>query len=116
MRTFRKLTGAVMLAIGFAVAAPSMADTTVTVEKTGKHHYVYYADHQIYFAPETKTYYWREGDAWRSGVELPPSDREYITTGGVNIELDTERPYERNEWVIQHYKNGHRDRDDDDHR
>jgi len=36
MRTFRKLTAGVMLAIGFAVAAPSIADTTVTVEKTGK--------------------------------------------------------------------------------
>jgi hypothetical protein len=34
----RKLTSVVMLAIGFAVAAPSMADTTVVENR--KHHYV----------------------------------------------------------------------------
>jgi len=117
------ISTATLMAIACAAATPVLAQQTETTETTttttvskGHHRYVYYGDHDIYFAPETKTYYWREGDAWRSGVELPPSDREYITTGGVNIELDTERPYERNEWVIQHYKNGHRDRDDDDHR
>src|SRR5664279_1020945 len=106
------------LAIGFAIALPAIAEqteTTVTTVQKGHHRYVYYGDHDIYFAPESKTYYWREGDAWRSGVELPQANREYITSGGVNIELDTERPYERNEWVIQHYKHGHQDRDDDDH-
>ena len=117
------ISTATLMAIACAAATPVLAQQTETTETTttttvskGHHRYVYYGDHDIYFAPETKTYYWREGDAWRSGVELPPSDREYITTGGVNIELHTERPYERNEWVIQHYKNGHRDRDDDDHR
>jgi len=116
------ISTATLMAIACAAATPVLAQQTETTETTrtttvskGHHRYVYYGDHDIYFAPETKTYYWREGDAWRSGVELPPTDREYITTGGVNIELDTERPYERNEWVIQHYKNGHRDRDDDDH-
>ena len=111
MRTFRKLTGAVMLAIGFAVAAPSMADTTVTVEKTGKHHYVYYADHQIYFAPETKTYYWQADGTWTSGTALPTEYTTYVKTGGVNIELDVDKPYERHDYVIAHYKK-HRDHDD----
>ncbi|HET7777763.1 MAG TPA: hypothetical protein VFL07_04365 [Rudaea sp.] len=112
MRTFRKLTAGVMLAIGFAVAAPSMADTTVTVEKTGKHHYVYYADHQIYFAPETKTYYWQTDGRWQSGVALPAEDRAYVSAGGVELDLDTDRPYERHEWVLKHYKDKH---DDDEH-
>lgn len=109
MRTLRKLTTAVLLSIGFAVAVPSMADTTVTVEKTGKHHYVYYADHQIYFAPETKTYYWQTDGRWQSGVELPPEARAYVSAGGVELELDTDRPYERHEWVLKHY----RDHDDE---
>jgi len=112
MRTFRKLTVGVMLAIGFAVAAPSMADTTVTVEKTGKHHYVYYADHQIYFAPESKTYYWQTDGRWQSGVALPAEDRAYVSAGGVELDLDTDRPYDRHEWVLKHYKDKH---DDDDH-
>ena len=113
-------------ALAIAIAAvPVLAQTTETTETTttttvkqGNHQYIYYGDHDIYFAPDTRTYYWQEGNAWRSGVELPPAARSYITSGGVKIELDTERPYERNEWVIQHYKHGHHDRDDDndDHR
>jgi hypothetical protein len=93
-----------------ATAQTETTETTTTVTTVkGKHHYVYYGDHGIYFAPESKTYYWQEGDAWQSGIELPETYRTYIKKGGVKIELDTERPYERNEWVVEHYK--HHDRD-----
>ena len=112
---------ATVLAMACAAAVPVMAQqtettetTTTTTVKRGHHEYIWYGDHDIYFAPETRTYYWHEGDAWRSGPELPPDSRAYITSGGVRIQLDTERPYERNEWVIQHYKHGHHDHDDDD--
>ncbi|MEO6689958.1 MAG: hypothetical protein ABIS07_07215 [Dokdonella sp.] len=112
---------ATAVVIGLAASIPAMSQTTQTTETTttttvkkGHHNYVYYGDHDIYFAPETKVYYWREGEAWRSGAELPVESRTYVTTGGVKIDLDTERPYERNEWVIEHYKKGH-DRDDRDH-
>jgi hypothetical protein len=107
-------------AIACAAATPAMAQTettettTTTTVTKGHHQYIYYGDHDIYFAPETKTYYWREGSSWQSGIELPPPDREYIKSGGVKIELDTDRPYERNEWVIEHYKHGHPVHDDDD--
>jgi hypothetical protein len=111
MRTLSKLTTAVVLAIGAAVVVPSagFADT-VTVEHAGKHHYVYYADHEIYYAPDTKVYYWRNGNAWESGTMLPEADRSYVTSGGYPIDLDTEHPYERHEWVIKHYRD-HDDRD-----
>ena len=78
--------------------------STTTTTTTTKHRYVYYGDHDIYFAPETKTYYWREGSDWRSGIELPVESRTYITKGGVNVDLDTERPYEKHEWAVEHYK------------
>jgi hypothetical protein len=112
----------IAIAIGFAVALPAIAqettettETTVTTVQKGHHHYVYYGDHDIYFAPESKTYYWQEGNEWRSGAELPQASRSYITNGGVQIDLDTDRPYERNEWVVKHYKhNGDRD-DNGDH-
>ena len=102
---------ATALAVGLAAAIPAIAQTNDTVQTTTttvktRHNYVYYGDHDIYFAPERKTYYWREGDAWKSGTELPMADRGYITTGGVKIDLDTETPYERNDWVVKHYKNG----------
>src|SRR4029077_4751387 len=56
-------------AISIALAAlPVLAQQTETTEtptkttgKQGNHEYVYYGDHDIYFAPETRTYYWQEG-------------------------------------------------------
>ena len=35
----------------------------------------YYGNHQIYFAPETKTYYWQHDGTWTSGTELPTESR-----------------------------------------
>jgi hypothetical protein len=109
MLTLKTLTAAVALAIGFAVAVPVLvhADETTTTTTTTKHHYTYYPDHEIYFAPESKTYYWRNGEKWESGVTLPEADRTYITSGGVQIDLDVDRPYEKHEWVLKHYKDKH---------
>ena len=108
----RTLIATAMLALASA-AMPALADTdsTVTVTKTttGKHHYVYYGDHQIYFAPETKTYYWQHDGSWTSGTELPTESRTYVTSGGTEIDIDTDHPYERNEWVVKHYKDKHDD-------
>src|SRR3982751_4376188 len=86
------------------VAQDSTTETTTTTT-VKKHNYVYYGDHDIYLAPETKTYYWREGSDWRSGNELPVGSRTYITKGGVSIQLEPERPCEKNEWVVAPYKN-----------
>jgi hypothetical protein len=105
-----KIRNSVLRATAIALALatlPAIADETTTRTTTttvSKHHYVYYGDHDIYFAPETKTYYWREGNDWRSGNDLPVESRTYIKTGGVNVDLDTERPYEKHEWVVEHYK------------
>jgi hypothetical protein len=112
MRALKTLSTAVALAIGFASAAPALvhADETTVTTTTTKHHYTYYPEHEIYFAPESKTYYWRNGEKWESGVTLPEADRAYVTTGGVQIDLDVDRPYEKHEWVIKHYKDKH-DRD-----
>jgi len=85
--------------------------TTTTTTTTTKRHYVYYGDHDIYFAPETKTYYWQSNGTWQSGVTLPAEDRTFVQKGGVTIELDTDRPYTQHDYVIAHYKNKH-DRDD----
>ena len=120
MINYRNLTLAITLATGFLTAAPALAgpETAVVVEKTTKHHYVYYGDRQIYFAPETKTYYWRTDGAWQSGATLPSEDLTYVKTGGVEMDLDTDHPYERHEWVVKHYKplhDGDAKRDRDDH-
>jgi hypothetical protein len=92
------------LAIAMAVALPVLADSTVTVTKT-KHNYVYYRDHDIYYGPETKTYYWQAGGKWQSGPALPEEDQLFVKSGGVEVELDTDRPYERHDYIVSHYKN-----------
>jgi hypothetical protein len=116
MNTRHTLLSATIMTLACAVAVPAFAQetettktTTTTVTHEGPHQFVYYGDHDIYFAPDTKTYYWQEGGNWRSGLELPAESRAYIRTGGVKIQLDTDKPYERNDWVIEHYRHHHDD-------
>ena len=116
MLIHRNFIAATALAIGFAGVAPAIADTdttVTTVQKTTNHHYVYFGDHQIYFAPETKTYYWQVNSTgpWQSGAALPVESQVFVRTGGIEMDLDTDKPYERNEWVVGHYKHMH-DADD----
>jgi hypothetical protein len=97
----RSLIKIAALAIAVSAALPAMADTMVA---TGKHHFVYFGDHDIYFAPESKTYFWLENGQWRSGHSLPEDRQAFVRTRGVDIDLDTDRPYERNDYVVEHYK------------
>jgi hypothetical protein len=81
-----------------------------------KHHYTYYPEGEIYYAPESRVWFWLDGGNWRSGVSLPIDFQGYVRGGGVSIELDADRPYARHDYVIEHY-GGHpprhgRDRDD----
>jgi len=109
MKLQRSIIVALTLAAS-AVALPAIAQdqqtekTTTTTTTTTKHHYVYYGDHQIYFAPDTKTYYWQSNGKWTSGTSLPSEDQAYIKTGGMEIDLDTDKPYTQNEVVIEKYK------------
>ena len=100
-RSFLKLAA---LTLAISAALPAMADSTVTTTTKTKHSYVYYRDHDIYFAPESKTYYWQADGRWTSGSELPMDHRTYVKTGGVTVELDTDRPYDRHDWVVSKYK------------
>jgi hypothetical protein len=104
--TIHRTTRLAALSLAFAVALPVLADEVVTVDRSGTHHYVFYRDHDIYFAPDTRTYYWNENGTWRSGSSLPPEDQAFIANGGIDVQLDTLKPYERNDYVIQHYKDG----------
>lgn len=115
----KNLIRGAVLAIAVAAGLPALADppmdtktTTTTTTTTTKHSYVYYRDHDIYYSPETKTYFWMSNGTWTSGTALPPEDTTYVKSGGVKIELDTVRPYERHDYVIAHYKT--KDHDDDD--
>jgi hypothetical protein len=112
MTIHRNVLTAAIASLIFCAALPVLADEVVPADKTTttttttvtKHHYVYYPEHEIYFAPESKTYYFRVNGNWISGTTLPPEDQPYIRSKGVTIELDTDKPYERHEYVIAHYK------------
>jgi len=104
-RSFSKIAALAIAVSAASAALPALADTTVSVEK-GKHHYVYYSDKDIYYAPESKTYWWVENGKWLSGPSVPRENQDYVVRAkGIDIDLDTERPYERNDYVVAHYKN-----------
>ncbi len=102
MKVHRRIVAATTLALAMSVALPVLADGPMVVSK-GKHSYVYYRDHEIYFQPESRTYYWQESGEWQSGAELPMDSRSYVTSGGVTIELETERPYDQHDEVVSRY-------------
>lgn len=70
-----------------------------------KHRYVYYPSHQIYFEPAQGLWFWLDGGNWQFGASLPVYYRQY-TTGGVRIELDTDRPYTQHSYVVEQYGAG----------
>jgi hypothetical protein len=102
MKLHRRIVAATTLALAMSIALPVLADGPLVVSK-GKHSYVYYRDHEIYFQPESKTYYWQENGEWQSGSVLPQQSRSYVTSGGVTIELETERPYDQHDEVVSRY-------------
>lgn len=109
MKKNSRFITASILAVAMAAALPVVADTQVISHPTRE--YVYYRDHEIYFRPETKVYYWKENGNWQSGSVLPTHSRSYVTTGGVSISLDTERPYEQHESVMTKYTSTNRQGD-----
>src|SRR3569832_605212 len=103
MNSHRNLIRLAALAIALSAALPALADTRVTVER-GRHHYVYYSDKDIYYSPESHKYFWIEDGRWVSGTRLPAEqENKVVHTKGVDIDLDTDLPYERNDYVVAHY-------------
>jgi hypothetical protein len=95
-------TTALALALGVALPAFAHADEVITSD--GTHHYVYYKDHDIYYSPETRVYYWNDGRRWQSAAVLPAEQQRFVSTGGIDISLDTATPYERNDMVVAKYR------------
>lgn len=106
-----------LAAAGFA-APPACADPPPWAPAHGwraKHRYVYYPSAEVYYAPESRMWFWLGGNGWQAGVNLPVALQGYVNVGGVNISLDVDRPYLRNDYVVQRY-GGHPHRwDDGDH-
>ncbi len=112
--------------IAFAVAGAGLVAPVASADPPpwapahgwrAKHRYVYYPSAEVYYAPETRMWFWLGGNGWQAGVSLPVALQGYVSTGGVSIDLDVDRPYLRNDYVVRHY-GGHERRwweDDHDH-
>lgn len=110
MRNLSKLLFCTALAAASALpVVPALADPPPWAPAHGQrakqYRYVYYPDYQVYYAPETRMWFWLGGGQWRAGVSLPTG----IAVGGVpsvSLVLDTGVPYERHDYVIQQYGRG----------
>lgn len=103
----RILLGASLILLAGAVAAPvAWADPPPWAPAHGwraKHRYVYYPDSEVYYAPDTRAWFWLDGSNWRTGVSLPLALQAYVRVGGVSIELGDTRPYVEHDYVIERY-------------
>lgn len=94
------------------VAVPVQADPPPWAPAHGwraHHQYVYYPSAEVYYAPNTRMWFWLGGNGWQAGVSLPASLQGYVQAGGVNISLDVDQPYLRNADVVRRY-GGHEQR------
>lgn len=110
--TIRTTTRALAVALAFACALPvaAFADPPPWAPAHGyraKHRYVYYPSAEVYYAPDTRMWFWLSGDNWSFGGSLPLDYRPYVRSGGVSLELYSDRPYVDHTYVVEHY-GGHR--------
>lgn len=87
-------------------AVPAQADPPPWAPAHGwraHHQYVYYPSAEVYYAPDTRMWFWLGGNGWQAGVSLPAALQGYVQVGGVNISLDVDRPYLRNTDVVRRY-------------
>lgn len=96
-------------AAGIGLCAPAFADPPPWAPAHGhrakqqrEYQYVYYPARQVYYAPATQTWFWLSGGNWQVGVNLPQQYRAY-TTDGVQVVLQSGRPYVEHVYVEEHY-------------
>lgn len=120
MKKVSVVVSVIALLAGMGTLIPAQADPPPWAPAHGyrakQHAYVYYPARAIYYAPETRTWFWISGGNWQFGAVLPLEYRPY-TTGGISITLDAARPYEQHAYVVERYgkpKKRHHWEDDDD--
>lgn len=90
-----------------AAATPAQADSYRDRDNRhqandGRHKYVYYPERQVYYAPESRSWFWLNGGNWQVGATLPGQIR--VNAGdGMHIILQSGRPYTQHVYVEQNY-------------
>lgn len=110
----KRLIGWLLLALlgGGLAASPAVADPPPWAPAHGyrakQYRYVYYPSYEVYYAPETRLWFWLDGGRWRFGASLPGDLAMVGGVPGVSILLGSERPYYEHSVVIEHYGRGER--------
>ncbi len=106
MRKAGMLVPIIAMVAGMAALIPAQADPPPWAPAHGyrakQHSYVYYPEAEVYYAPESRMWFWLSGGNWRFGASLPVEYRPY-TTGGVSIVLEADRPYVQHTYVVERY-------------
>lgn len=87
--------------LGAAACLPVARADVRVIERT----YVYYPEHEMYFAPDRNVWYWMDDGRWSEGAVLPAYYQQY-TRNGVRIMLAEERPFVQHTYVVRQYGGG----------
>ena len=103
----RMLVSAIVALACVAGGVPVQADPPPWAPAHGyrakQYTYVYYPVREIYYAPETRMWFWMGGNGWQFGANLPVEYRPYTRSGGISVVLETGRPYVQHEYVVARY-------------
>jgi hypothetical protein len=67
-----------------------------------KHQYRYYPNRNVYYDQGRGLYFYVKGDGWAVGASLPGDLMANLGTS-VNLELDTDKPFEHNSEHLKQY-------------
>ena len=108
MKTVRVMMMSMALSAACSMATPVFATPPDHAPAHGyraKQQYIYYPQREIYYAPDRRVWFWLEGRDWRVGAALPGPYQQF-TSGGISIELGSDRPYTEHAYVVEHYGKG----------
>ncbi|WP_147375796.1 hypothetical protein [Noviherbaspirillum cavernae] len=114
------LAAALLFAVGLGLGLPAQAEPPSWAPAHGhrarearEYRYVYYPAQQVYYAPQSRSWFWLNGGNWQAGINLPSRFQVNASNGGVSITLDSSRPYVKHVYVEERYgrpwreKHGH---------
>ena len=70
-----------------------------------KHEYRYYPSEQVYYEESRNVYFYRSDGKWHVSADLPEIIGS-VLGDSVHLEMDTERPYQHHQSVVEHYPPG----------
>lgn len=76
---------------------------TASYGQRHKFTYQYHPQLEIYYSPESGDYFWKEGQKWVCGQQLPALHDDFSFSDTVRITLNTDLPYTRHEHVLRAY-------------